>query len=172
MIVADRPMDDIDCKLIALLQDDATLSVAQMADRVALSPTPCWRRIQKLEATGVIPPPRGAGRSRVDQHGPIRVRRGRSRRECAGMAGTILQNPRRHARGDGNLPHGRRGIPRSRDNPEVCWVNDTEIVGDLVAISAPALWHAVAQEVQHCAAKIRERGVAFVVGDLSVHQPP
>ena len=64
------------------------------------------------------------------------------------------------------------GIPRSRDNPEVCWVNDTEIVGDLVAINAPALWHAVAQEVQHCAAKIRERGVAFVVGELSVHQPP
>jgi Lrp/AsnC family transcriptional regulator len=54
MIVTDRPMDDIDRKLIALLQEDATLSVAQMADRVALSPTPCWRRIQKLEAAGVI----------------------------------------------------------------------------------------------------------------------
>ncbi len=63
-------------------------------------------------------------------------------------------------------------IPRSRDNPEVCWVNDTEIVGDLVAISAPVLWHVVAQEGQHRDAEIRERGVALVVGDLSVHQPP
>ncbi len=47
-------MDEIDRKLIELLQEDATLSVAQMADRVALSATPCWRRIQKLEAAGVI----------------------------------------------------------------------------------------------------------------------
>ncbi len=63
-------------------------------------------------------------------------------------------------------------IPRSRDNPEVCWVNDTEIVGDLVAISAPVLWQVVAQEGQHRDAEICERGVALVVGDLSVHQPP
>ena len=47
-------MDEIDRKLLALLQDDATLSVAQMAERVGLSPTPCWKRMQKLEATGVI----------------------------------------------------------------------------------------------------------------------
>lgn len=54
MIIADRPMDEIDRKLIGLLQEDATISIAQMADHVALSPTPCWRRIQKLEAAGVI----------------------------------------------------------------------------------------------------------------------
>ena len=47
-------MDEIDRKLLALLQEDATLSVAQMAERVGLSPTPCWKRMQKLEATGVI----------------------------------------------------------------------------------------------------------------------
>jgi Lrp/AsnC family transcriptional regulator len=47
-------MDEIDRKLLALLQHDATLSVAQMADRVGLSATPCWKRIQKLEASGVI----------------------------------------------------------------------------------------------------------------------
>jgi Lrp/AsnC family transcriptional regulator len=47
-------MDEIDRKLLALLQDDATLSIAQMADRVGLSPTPCWKRIQKLEAMGVV----------------------------------------------------------------------------------------------------------------------
>ncbi|HWX50674.1 MAG TPA: Lrp/AsnC family transcriptional regulator [Roseomonas sp.] len=47
-------MDDIDRRLLTLLQEDATLSVAQLADRVGLSPTPCWKRVQKLEAAGVI----------------------------------------------------------------------------------------------------------------------
>jgi Lrp/AsnC family transcriptional regulator len=47
-------MDEIDRKLLAILQEDVTLSVAQMAERVGLSPTPCWKRIQKLEASGVI----------------------------------------------------------------------------------------------------------------------
>lgn len=47
-------MDEIDRKIIALLQEDATLSIAQMADHVGLSPTPCWKRIQKMEAAGVI----------------------------------------------------------------------------------------------------------------------
>ncbi|MDQ1078195.1 Lrp/AsnC family transcriptional regulator [Pseudoroseomonas cervicalis] len=47
-------MDEIDRKILALLQQDATLSVAQLADRVGLSTTPCWKRVQKLEAGGVI----------------------------------------------------------------------------------------------------------------------
>ena len=47
-------MDEIDRQLLELLQDDATLSIAQMAERVGLSPTPCWKRIQKLEKRGVI----------------------------------------------------------------------------------------------------------------------
>jgi Lrp/AsnC family transcriptional regulator len=47
-------MDEIDRKLLQALQEDATLSVAQLADRVGLSPTPCWKRVQKLEAQGVI----------------------------------------------------------------------------------------------------------------------
>src|SRR5579863_4835907 len=47
-------MDEIDRLLLAILQENATLSIAQMAERVGLSPTPCWRRIQKLEASGVI----------------------------------------------------------------------------------------------------------------------
>jgi Lrp/AsnC family transcriptional regulator len=36
------------------LQQDSTLSIAEMAERVGLSATPCWKRIQKLEAAGVI----------------------------------------------------------------------------------------------------------------------
>ena len=47
-------MDEIDQKLLVLLQGDCTLSIAEMADRVGLSPTPCWKRIQKMEAAGVI----------------------------------------------------------------------------------------------------------------------
>ena len=47
-------MDEIDRQLLAILQTDATLSIAQMAERVGLSATPCWKRIQKLEARGVI----------------------------------------------------------------------------------------------------------------------
>jgi Lrp/AsnC family transcriptional regulator len=47
-------MDLIDRKIIAELQRDATLSVAQIAERVALSQTPCWKRIQRLEQSGVI----------------------------------------------------------------------------------------------------------------------
>lgn len=47
-------MDEIDRQLLDILQRDATLSIAQMAERVGLSATPCWKRIQKLEARGVI----------------------------------------------------------------------------------------------------------------------
>ncbi len=47
-------MDQIDRKILAELQQDATLPVAQLADRVGLSQTPCWKRVQKLEAAGII----------------------------------------------------------------------------------------------------------------------
>ncbi len=47
-------MDRIDRKILALVQEDASLSVAEVAERVGLSKTPCWRRIQNLEKAGVI----------------------------------------------------------------------------------------------------------------------
>jgi Lrp/AsnC family transcriptional regulator len=47
-------MDSTDRKILTLLQEDASLSVADVAARVNLSQTPCWRRIQKLEEAGVI----------------------------------------------------------------------------------------------------------------------
>ena len=46
-------MDAIDRKIVALLQEDASLSLAQIAHRVALSQSPCWKRIQRLEKAGV-----------------------------------------------------------------------------------------------------------------------
>ncbi|KQO61716.1 MULTISPECIES: Lrp/AsnC family transcriptional regulator [unclassified Methylobacterium] len=47
-------MDSIDLKILALLQQDATLSIATIGEKVGLSQTPCWKRIQRLEADGVI----------------------------------------------------------------------------------------------------------------------
>lgn len=47
-------MDRTDLKILAILQEDSSLAVAEIAARVNLSQTPCWRRIQKLEAQGVI----------------------------------------------------------------------------------------------------------------------
>jgi Lrp/AsnC family transcriptional regulator len=47
-------MDTIDRKILAVLQKDASLSVAEIGNRVGLSSTPCWKRIQRLEAEGVI----------------------------------------------------------------------------------------------------------------------
>lgn len=47
-------MDDIDRKILSLLQKDATLSTAEIAEMVGLSTTPCWRRIQILEQEGYI----------------------------------------------------------------------------------------------------------------------
>jgi Lrp/AsnC family transcriptional regulator len=47
-------MDRIDRKILDLLQQDGTLSVADIGQRVGLSQTPCWKRIQRLEAQGVI----------------------------------------------------------------------------------------------------------------------
>jgi Lrp/AsnC family transcriptional regulator len=47
-------MDRTDRKLLSLLQEDCTLSIAQLAEHVGLSATPCWKRIQRLEADGII----------------------------------------------------------------------------------------------------------------------
>jgi len=47
-------MDRYDTQILALLQEDATLSVAELAEKVGLTSTPCWRRVQKLEESGVI----------------------------------------------------------------------------------------------------------------------
>lgn len=47
-------MDAIDRKLLVLLQQDANVSLAELSERVGLSQTPCWKRIQKLESAGII----------------------------------------------------------------------------------------------------------------------
>ncbi len=47
-------MDDLDRRILHWLQQDASLPVAELAERVGMSPTPCWRRVQKLTKDGVI----------------------------------------------------------------------------------------------------------------------
>jgi Lrp/AsnC family transcriptional regulator len=47
-------MDAIDRKILAVLQDNASVPIAELANRVGLSQTPCWKRVQRLESTGVI----------------------------------------------------------------------------------------------------------------------
>ncbi len=47
-------MDLLDQKILNLLQLDASLTVKKIAGQIALSVTPCWKRIQKLEAQGFI----------------------------------------------------------------------------------------------------------------------
>ena len=47
-------MDRIDKNILHWLQRDASLSVAELAEKVGLSSTPCWRRVQQLEKAGII----------------------------------------------------------------------------------------------------------------------
>jgi Lrp/AsnC family transcriptional regulator len=47
-------MDTTDRKILDLLQSDASLTVKDVAERIHLSTTPCWKRIQKLEEQGFI----------------------------------------------------------------------------------------------------------------------
>ena len=47
-------IDGIDKAILGLVQNDAETSVAEIADQVGLTVTPCWRRIQKLEEKGII----------------------------------------------------------------------------------------------------------------------
>jgi Lrp/AsnC family transcriptional regulator len=47
-------LDRMDRKILEILQKDCTLQVAEIGKQIGLSTTPCWRRIQKLEESGVI----------------------------------------------------------------------------------------------------------------------
>ncbi|MEP6790053.1 MAG: Lrp/AsnC family transcriptional regulator [Ramlibacter sp.] len=47
-------MDKFDKAILDALQDDCTIAVADLAARVGLTSTPCWRRVQRMEASGLI----------------------------------------------------------------------------------------------------------------------
>lgn len=47
-------IDSVDRKILSYLQQDAGMTIKDIAEKVHLSPTPCWKRIQRLEENGVI----------------------------------------------------------------------------------------------------------------------
>ena len=47
-------MDKLDCRILDLVQSDGGLTAVEIAERVGLSKTPCWRRLQRLQERGVI----------------------------------------------------------------------------------------------------------------------
>ena len=49
-----RRLDAIDRKILTVMQEDASMSVAEIGDSGGQSSTPCWKLIQRLEADGVI----------------------------------------------------------------------------------------------------------------------
>ena len=101
-------MDAIDRKILAVLQQDASLSVAEIGNRVGLSSTPCWKRIQRLEADGVIQ--RRVAMVDQDKLGLgitvfVSIETGDHSED---WLEALRRRGRRHAGGDGVLPHGRR----------------------------------------------------------------
>ena len=47
-------LDEIDFKILRILQQNADFSVHQIGEQVGLSHTPCWRRMKKMEDAGII----------------------------------------------------------------------------------------------------------------------
>jgi Lrp/AsnC family transcriptional regulator len=52
--ISNGGLDKIDYKILSVLQQDASLSAAEVAEAVGLSQSPCWRRIQRLKDEGYI----------------------------------------------------------------------------------------------------------------------
>ena len=49
-----KPLDAIDKRILSIVQVNASLAIGEIAHRVGLSQTPCWKRLQRLEQTGYI----------------------------------------------------------------------------------------------------------------------
>src|SRR3546814_11621034 len=47
-------LDPFERKILRELQEDASLPMARLSEKVGLSPSPCWRRVDRLEKEGVI----------------------------------------------------------------------------------------------------------------------
>ena len=62
-------IDTVDRKILHYLQQDASMTIKEIAKKVHLSPTPCWKRIQRMEESGII-------RARVALLDPARVNAG------------------------------------------------------------------------------------------------
>jgi DNA-binding Lrp family transcriptional regulator len=47
-------IDQIDLRILDQLQQDSSLAMAELADRVGLSTSPCWRRVRRMQEAGII----------------------------------------------------------------------------------------------------------------------
>ncbi|MFT3778665.1 MAG: winged helix-turn-helix transcriptional regulator [Ottowia sp.] len=54
MKVESEKLDNYDRRILEALQENADIAVAELAERVGLTTSPCWRRVQRLEERGVI----------------------------------------------------------------------------------------------------------------------
>lgn len=50
----DGELDSTDRRILSVLREDGRLTINELAERVGLSPSPCWTRVRRLETTGVI----------------------------------------------------------------------------------------------------------------------
>ncbi|WP_025900117.1 Lrp/AsnC family transcriptional regulator [Sneathiella glossodoripedis] len=64
-------LDDRDLKILSILQKEGRITKAALAEKIALSPTPCWERLKRLEAEGIIE----AYEAKISLHsfGPIEI---------------------------------------------------------------------------------------------------
>jgi Lrp/AsnC family transcriptional regulator len=53
-MAAEKDIDRLDREILRLLSADASLSLAEIAAKVGLTPTPCWKRIRRMEQDGII----------------------------------------------------------------------------------------------------------------------
>jgi Lrp/AsnC family transcriptional regulator len=53
-MAADKDIDRLDRQILRLISADASLSLAEIAAQVGLTPTPCWKRIRRMEEAGII----------------------------------------------------------------------------------------------------------------------
>jgi Lrp/AsnC family transcriptional regulator len=52
--MSEKVLDRYELQILNLLQEDCSLSCADIAEKVGLSPSPCWRRIERMERDGII----------------------------------------------------------------------------------------------------------------------
>lgn len=52
--MSEIPLDKVDLQILRLMQHDAELSAAAIGERIGLSQSPCWRRIQRMRESGLI----------------------------------------------------------------------------------------------------------------------
>jgi Lrp/AsnC family transcriptional regulator len=53
-MATDKDLDRLDREILRLITVDASLSLADIAGQVGLTPTPCWKRIRRMEQDGII----------------------------------------------------------------------------------------------------------------------